>query len=166
MTRDPLGTLAEWQRTFGDVVHLQIWPEHTVVVTDPQLVRELLVTHHDSLVRWELGTGVLGRLHGHNVLIAEGDAWRRKRHALQPVFTPKALLALVPKIAAATTQAFEKWLAWDSNWPVESALISLTMDVIVRLTFSDESGEDAHVAERAPRTISETANAAFYRPVS
>lgn len=63
------------------------------MVTDPQLVRELLVTHHDALVRWERGIRVFGEVHGHSVLIAEGGAWRDKRHALQPGFMPKAAQA-------------------------------------------------------------------------
>lgn len=39
MSRDLLGTLAEWRQAFGDVVHLRLWPEHAIVVADPQLVR-------------------------------------------------------------------------------------------------------------------------------
>ncbi|MFX8297286.1 hypothetical protein ABTL30_19925, partial [Acinetobacter baumannii] len=71
MSRDLLGTLATWQREFGDVVHLRFWPEHEIVVSDPSLARELLVTHHDALVRWERGMHVFAQLHGHSVLIAE-----------------------------------------------------------------------------------------------
>lgn len=166
MSRDLLGTLAEWRQAFGDVVHLRLWPEHAVVVADPQLVRELLVTHHDSLRRWERATRVFAQLHGHSVLIAEGDAWRDKRHALQPSFTPKAVQTFVSTIAAATGNALAQWPAHDRHWPIESALTSLTMDVILRMTFSDEIGEDARDAEKAMRTTSEAADAEFYWPVS
>jgi len=166
MSRDLLGTLADWQQTYGDVVHLRIRPEHTIVVTDPQLVRELLVTHHDALVRWERGTRVFAQLHGHSVLTVEGDAWRYKRHALQPSFNPKAVGAFVPNIAGATGQALADWPAQAANWPVESALTSLTMDVIVQLMFSDQIGEDARLAQNAVRTVSEAANADFYWPAS
>lgn len=55
MSRDLLGTLAQWRVEHGDAIHLRIWPEHQVVVTDPELVRELLVGQHDALVRWEHG---------------------------------------------------------------------------------------------------------------
>lgn len=57
MARDLPGTLAAWRKSHGDVMHLRIWPEHTVVVTDPQLARELLVTRHDALIRWEPAAG-------------------------------------------------------------------------------------------------------------
>ncbi|MBN3787559.1 cytochrome P450 [Burkholderia sp. Ac-20353] len=166
MSRDLLGTLAAWQQTFGDVVHLRMWPEHAVVVTDPQLVRELLVTHHDALVRWERGIRVFAQVHGHSVLIAEGSAWRDKRHALQPGFMPKAVQGFVPTIAATAGHALAHWPAHDSHWPVESALTSLAMDVIVRTMFSDAIGDDTRAAEEAVRTVSAAANAEFYQPAS
>src|SRR4051812_13194835 len=53
MSRNLLGALSEWKQSHGDVVHLRIWPEHQIVLTDPTLVRELLVNHHDALIRWE-----------------------------------------------------------------------------------------------------------------
>lgn len=166
MSRDLVGTLAGWRQTYGDVVHLRMWPEHAVVVTDPQLVRELLVTHHDALVRWERGIRVFGEVHGHSVLIAEGGAWRDKRHALQPGFMPKAVQGFVPTIAAAAGHALAQWPAHDPRWPIESALTSLAMDVIVRTMFSDAIGDDTRDAEAAVRTVSAAANAEFYQPWS
>ncbi len=166
MSRDLTGALAGWQRAHGDVVHLRMWPEHAVVVTDPALVRELLVTHHDALVRWERGIRVFSQVHGHSVLVAEGDAWRDKRHALQPNFMPKPVQAFVPAIAATVGQALARWPAHDAHWPIESALTSLAMDVIMRTMFSDALGADARVAEDAVRTVGAAANAEFYQPAS
>ncbi|KVF78550.1 cytochrome P450 [Burkholderia sp. FL-7-2-10-S1-D7] len=166
MSRDLPGALAGWQRTHGDVVHLRMWPEHAVVVTDPALVRELLVTHHDALVRWERGIRVFSQVHGHSVLVAEGDAWRDKRHALQPNFMPKPVQAFVPSIAATAGHALAQWPAHDARWPIESALTSLAMDVIMRTMFSNAIGADARAAEEAVRTVSAAANAEFYQPAS
>lgn len=164
MSRDLLGALGGWQQAFGDVVHLRMWPEHAVAVTDPQLVRELLVTHHDAVARWERGIRVFSQVHGHSVLIAEGDAWRGKRHALQPGFMPKPVQSFAPTIASTAGHALAQWPAHDPHWPIESALTSLAMDVIVRTMFSDVIGDDARAAEQAVRTVSAAANAAFYQP--
>lgn len=169
MSRDMLGTLAGWQREFGDVVHLRIWPEHEVVVADPQLARELLVTHHESLVRWERGMQVFAQLEGQGVFIAEGEAWRTKRHALLPAFTPKAVQAFVPTIATAAEQALARWPAQSAHWPIEQALTSLAMDVILRMLFSGQGanqGVDARSAEQAVRTAIVVANAELYWPAS
>jgi cytochrome P450 len=166
MSRDLLGSLAGWQREFGDVVHLRIWPEHEVMLTDPQLARELLLTHHESLVRWERGARVFGKLQGNGVLVAEGEAWRRKRHALQPAFSAASVHAFVPAIAAAADQALARWPAEAGDWPIESALTALAMDVILRMLFSSEVGEDARRAEDAVQTVVAAANASMYWPAT
>ncbi|MFJ1209165.1 cytochrome P450 [Burkholderia pyrrocinia] len=166
MSRDLIGTLSGWQREYGDVVHLRMWPEHAVVVTDPALVRELLVTQHDAFGRWERAIRVFAQVHGHSVLVAEGDAWRDKRHALQPNFMPKPVQAFVPAIAATAGHALAQWPARDPDWPIESALTSLAMDVIMRTMFSDTIGDDARAAEEAVRAVSAAADAEFYQPAS
>ena len=162
MSRDLLGSLDEWRQRYGDMVHLRIWPEHQIVVTEPQLVRELLVNHHDSLIRWERGIQVMSQLHGKSVLTAEGKLWRSRRHALQPSFSPKGVQSLVPVIAAAAEKAFSQWHAADEAWPIESAFTSLGMEVIVRLMFSSEIDADAHLAARAVHVIAVAGNAELY----
>lgn len=166
MSGDLLGTLSEWQATYGDVVHLRIWPEHQVVLTDPQLVRELLTRHHDALIRWERGIQVFSRMHGRSVFIAEGQEWRTKRRALQPSFSARNVQALVPTIAAATAEALARWPADEADWPIESAFTSLAMDVILRTMFSGEIGEDARRAEKAVHDLIVEANAELYWPAS
>lgn len=166
MSQDLLGTLAAWQREFGDVVHLGIWPEHQIVVADPQLARELLVSHHDALIRWERGMRVFAQIQGRSVFIAEGENWRRKRHALQPSFQPKAVQSFVPTMVAAAGHALAHWPAGGESCPIESAFTSLTMDVIIRMMFSSEIGDDARMAEDAVHTAMRAANAELYWPAS
>ena len=165
MSRDMLGTLAEWKKQFGDVVHLRIQPSHAIVVADPELVRDLLLTHHDSLVRWERARNVFGQVHGNSVLVAEGEAWRTKRHALQPSFSPKAVQGFMPTIADTVEKTLAHWPARDSHWAIESELTSLTMDVIMRMTFSSGVGSDARIAEEAIRVTSVAVNREFFWPV-
>ncbi|MCE1184201.1 MAG: cytochrome P450, partial [Rhodocyclales bacterium] len=105
MARDLTGTLARWQAEYGDVVHLRIWPEHEVMITRPQLIREVLIQHHDSLIRWERGIEVFAQAHGASAFTSEGDTWARKRQALQPSFSGRAVADLVPAIVAATDRA-------------------------------------------------------------
>jgi cytochrome P450 len=166
MSRNLLGTLDEWRRDYGDLVHLRIWPEHQVLVTDPNLVRELLVTHHDALIRWERGIQVFSQLHGNSVLTSEGEPWRLRRHALQPSFSPKGVQPLVPVISAAAAKAFSQWHAGAEDWPIESAFTSLGMDVILRVMFSTEADADARLAERAVHDTAVAANAEMYWPAS
>lgn len=166
MARDMPAALAAWRQEYGDVVHLRMWPEHQVIVCDPQLARELLVKHHDVLVRWERGIEVFAQVHGSSVLIEEGGPWQAKRQALLPAFTPRAAKDFVPTMTAACARALDGWRADGSVVPVESALTALTMDVIVRMMFSSEIGADARLAEEAVHELGIIANKEMFWPAS
>jgi cytochrome P450 len=165
MARDLPGALAHWRDFHGDVVHLRMWPEHEIVVSDPALVRELLVTHHDAIRRWERGIEIFAYLQGDSVLVAEGSGWTAKRQALQPAFAPKSVKAFVPTIAAAADAAMARWQP-GAAMPVESALTSLAMDVIMRMMFSSEIGDEARAMEAAVHEALVAANAEMFWPAS
>lgn len=165
MARDLPGALAHWRQAHGDVVHLRMWPEHEIVLSDPELVRELLVGQHDAIRRWDRGIAIFAYLQGDSVLVAEGKGWTAKRQALQPAFAPKSVKAFVPTIAAAADAAMASWQP-GAAMPIESALTSLAMDVIQRMMFSSEIGPDARALESVVQEALVAANAEMFWPVS
>jgi len=166
MSSDLLGSLSRWQHAHGDLVHLRIWPEHEVVVSNPTLVRELLVTRHDDLVRWERGIRAFRRVQGQTVLTTEGEAWRAKRQAVQPALSPKALQPFIQTIADAAAHAMDRWPTHHAAWPIESAFTSLAMDLILRLMFTQPAAEDIGAVEAAVHTVLTTTNAEMFWPAS
>ena len=166
MSHNMLDAISEWKQTFGNVFHLRIWPEHFIVLTDPTLARELLVNHHDALIRWERGIHVFAQVHGHSVIIAEGEKWTQKRQVMQSNFTPKALQGTLPSIIGAARDALDSWPAGNDRWPIERALTSLAMDAIIRTMFSSEVGDEARQAEWAVRILGKVVDAEFFSPVN
>ncbi len=166
MSADLLGTLAEWQAAYGDVVHLHLWPEHQIVLTDPLLVHELLGQHHDALVRWERGVRIFAQLEGRGLFTTEGRAWRAKRRALQPSFSAPSVRTLVPTITATVAERLAQWPQCAAQWPIESALSALAMDVILRTMFSSAIGSDARQAEQAVHDLLVAVSAELYWPAS
>jgi cytochrome P450 len=132
------------------------------MVTDPALVRELLVGQHQALIRWEHGIQVLAQLHGSSVLISEGEPWRAKRQALVPLFAPKAMQARVPELAETVDSALATWPSQAEDWPIEEALTALTMDIIMRLVFSLPMGAQGPQAQHSLRILSHAADREFY----
>ncbi len=166
MSKGLLGACADWRRQYGELVHLRIWPEHQIIVTSPQLARELLVDHHDDLIRWERGIRIFSQLHGSSVLTAEDKAWYTKRQALQPGFLPKGVQPMMADIATATAAALAGWRDELDDFPIERAFNALGMDVILRIVFSGASDGDTALAERAVHDTAVAANAEMYWPVS
>ena len=166
MSRDLLAAVREWQQAYGDVVHLRFWPEHQVLVTDPSLVRELLVEHHDQLIRWERGVDLFARLQGRSVLTSEGAPWRRKRQAMQAAFSPKSVQAQTAAMLAVIDRELARWPEAAEAWPVEQGFTRLSLAVIADQLFSADLGEQANAMAEAVHTVSVAANREFYWPVS
>lgn len=162
MSKNMLATLSDWQQQFGNIFHIRVWPEHIVVVCDPALARELLVTHHSKLTRWERGIHVFKQLHGNSVLIAEGEQWAQKRRALQPYFSPKSLCNTHKSIIAVAQNALSTWPTSDPDWGIERALTSVAMDVIMQAMFSHSSSAENQKVEEAVRIASQAANTEFF----
>jgi cytochrome P450 len=98
------------------------------------------------------------------VLVAEGEAWRAKRHALLPAFAAKAVHGFVPAMAHAAADAFAGWRVDEDagDWPIQSALTSLSMDIILRMMFSSAIAGDVRRTEQAVHDALASANAELY----
>ena len=167
MARDYLAFMREQQRLHGDMVHLRLFGIDSVLLFHPEQVREALVQSHEGLIRFERGTQVFSDAHGQSVLVAEGEAWKTKRRALQPGFSPKRVEAFAPLMVAATEDALQAW----PNEPqfeldFEEAMTRLTMDVILRTLFSSRVDAEARAAEQAVHDITVEGNAEMFWPRS
>jgi cytochrome P450 len=171
MKRDPLGFARKQQSLYGDISYLRIWPEHIVQLSDPALVRELLVNNSDSLVRNKRMRDVFSQLHGQSIITAEGSKWKARRQAVQPLFLPRQLGRDMPGIVSTCRYLLDQWPKQETPaWPVQAHLSHLALAVILRTLFSVEpveAGRSAEAAqiEKALRLISEYGNQAFYYPV-
>lgn len=166
LSRDLFGTLERWRDTYGDVVHLRIWPAHQIVVTDPALLRELLVEQHEALTRWPRGMQVFSRLYGHSVFIAEGQAWRNKRLALAPGFSRQAAWDAAPAIVAVAERQLARWPQQHPHWRIDQALTTLAMETIAQLLFSCALDHAAEPTAQAVQTVLAASQAELYWPAS
>jgi cytochrome P450 len=106
----------------------------TLMVTDPELIREMLVEKAESFGRNPITlrthTPVLGES---SVFITEGEDWRWKRRALSSSFRHETLLSFVPEFVAAAARQVERWreLPRDRPVDVDPDMRKTTFEVIV-----------------------------------
>ena len=89
--RDPLAYLTTAAREHGDVVHLRFGPRHFFLLNHPDLIKDVLVTHHRRFTGLAFEAGK--RIIGEGLLSAQGEAHRRQRRLLQPAFHRDVLAA-------------------------------------------------------------------------
>lgn len=163
MARDYLGEAARLHREHGRLVRSRVLRERLLDVFDPAVVRELLVEHHEALIRWERGPEVFAEVMGQSVLVTEGATWQRQRRVLMPAFTPRRVQAY----AELMLDAANAGLSGCGGLQDMGLLFShITMDVILRTLFGTPAGRDTAQAAADVQTLSETGFREMFWPMT
>jgi cytochrome P450 len=146
---------------------LAVWPEgayeedflvreirshRTYYANSPDTVRHVLLDHADNYVKSPLLRQSLRPLIGQGLLISEGALWRRQRHLMAPMFSPRRVLSFVPVMTSATEAMLARWDALPPDRPADIAdhMMQLTLEIIARTMFSDDlSGAIAPLGQAA-----------------
>lgn len=147
-----------------DLVRQQIFNERSVDVFAPELVRQFMLEHADSMLRWERATEVFSELMGQSVLVSEGPTWQRQRRMLMPAFTPKRMAGYGQLMVDATRAVLAGLPA--GRTAMDGLFSHLTMDVILRTLFSAPAGPDTNAAVAAVQTLSQAALQEMFWPMT
>ena len=138
--RDPLAYLVAAARTHGDVVHVRFGPQHFFLLNHPELVKDVLVTHHRRFtgLAFEAGKKIIGE----GLLSAQGDAHRRQRRLVQPAFHRDALAAY----GATMTEHARRWSERhcdDEVVAMRDEMMRLTLGIVGETMFGATDGTAA-----------------------
>jgi len=88
--RDPLAAFLDLRRRHGDIAYARIGPQNVVLLSHPDDIRDVLVTHASRFRK----SRILERaqiLLGQGLLTAEGRHHARQRRLIQPAFYQERL---------------------------------------------------------------------------
>ena len=83
--RDPLEFFSTITREYGDVAYLRLASEQLFVVSDPTVIKDVLVTHNQNFHK-SRGLEKIKILLGEGLLTSEDDFHLRQRRLMQPAF--------------------------------------------------------------------------------
>ena len=131
-----------------------------IYVTDPALIKTIMLDRRDVFVRTLVEKRVLGGVLGNGVLTAEGADWKWQRQIAAPLFRHQDLLGFVPAIVAAAETQVAVWnrLPGGAVAQIDKDMTKVTFDVICATLLP---GGETHVQP----TI-EKANLDFLGPIS
>ena len=133
MRRDRIPFLEEMARDYGDVVPFRIGPQRLVLVSHPDDIRDILVTHQKQFTKGR----ALERskeLLGNGLLTSEGDLHLRQRRLVQPAFHRSRIATYAAQMAEAAGAMREEWrdgAVIDAN----AEMMRLTMVIVARTLF-------------------------------
>lgn len=105
MRRNPMEFFTSVAQRYGGVARIRYGRNnYSYLVSDPELIRELLIEKADKYIK-NVRYGLLQRVLGDGLLLSEGASWKRQKRIVRPAFHPKAVVAQVSE-AAQTVQRF------------------------------------------------------------
>ena len=107
---NPMQTMAKAARQFGGIVRIPIRGKFLYLVSEPELLRELLVTNRDKYMK-NIRYRHIQALVGQGMLLSEAAAWRRQRLITQPDFKPDHVDLQVGWMTEVTDQFLDRWRA-------------------------------------------------------
>lgn len=121
----------------GYAITRGVWPilPKMLLLTDPALVEEVLITRAEKFVRDRFQTRALSSItNRESLFFAEGTDWRWQRRAAAPAFRHESLVALVPTFAQCANDQVEQWrrAGGDHVVDVAPAMSAVTFAIILR----------------------------------
>jgi cytochrome P450 len=145
--RDSLKFLTRAAREYGDVVQFRIGMEQIFLLSHPDLVRDLLVTHHE---RFHKGRALqrAKRLLGEGLLTSEGEFWRRQRRLAQPAFHRQRINSYARVMAEYAAKTSARWRD-GATLDIAGEMMRLTLAVVGKTLFDADVESDADEVGRS-----------------
>lgn len=148
---DRLGFATRMAREYGDVVHIPVTGGDFYALFHPDHVRRVLVDNNQQYVKGEFFQRQLDFL-GTGVLNADGEAWRRQRHAVEPAFHPDRIEGYASFMVEATERMVDSW-SDGAVRNVHGDMMKLTLEIVAKALFDVDLRSAESAVGRALETI-------------
>ena len=138
---DPLGFLSGIARQYGDIAHYRAGRQHVVLLSDPELIREVLAADSRTFVK----SRVMQRtkvLLGEGLLTSEGDFHMRQRRLVQPAFHRERIANYARSMVELAARARERWND-GATVDIQQEMMRLTLAIVARTLFSVDVENEA-----------------------
>jgi cytochrome P450 len=150
-SRDRLGALTRWARTYGDLVSARFGPRSIVFANHPELVEEVLVNQNRKFIKhYRLRNAT--RTLGQGLLVSEGEFWRGQRKLAQPAFHRERIAGYARLMVEFTERMLRGWVAGEAR-DVQDDMMRLTLEIVAKTLFDAEISSDSAQVRVAMETL-------------
>jgi len=139
--RHALKFLCHVNQTYGDVASFRLGPERVVLVTHPDAIRDVLVTHHRAFIKARRGD-VSKQFLGEGLLNSEGDVHQRQRRLVQPAFYRQRVAQYAAVMTAYGTRVCQQWQAGETL-DMAQAMARVTLAIAGKTLFNVDIDAEA-----------------------
>ena len=146
-------TMEQWSRQYGSLYRFHLPGASMLVVTDPELIAQLLRARPDTFRRPSVTAAVAEEMGGiPGVFEAEGEAWRNQRKMVMQAFAPHAVKSYFPTLIQVAQRLRRRWeaaAAAGRSIDLGAELRLYTVDIVAGLAF----GTDVNTIEKGDNAI-------------
>jgi len=139
--RDTPEFLARTAREFGDVAYFTLGPQPVYLVSHPDDIKDVLVTHNKNFMKGR-GLQRAKRLLGEGLLTSEGEFHTRQRRLAQPAFHRQRIAAYADTMVECASRAHERWHEGETI-DLSAEMMKLTLAVVGRTLFEADVESEA-----------------------
>ncbi len=136
-----LGFLEQTARQYGPISYFRLIRQHTYLLDDADLIKEVLVTQQHQFAR-DFGATILKELIGDGLITREEPLHRERRRVLQPAFHRDQVASYVDIIVGESARALNAWRG-RASVDVGEEMRLLTLSIIGSSLFGPEFRESA-----------------------
>ena len=125
----------------NDFGEARLFFRNFVLVNEPDYIQHILVTNRQNYVKGRLARQILEWALGNNLLISEGDFWRRQRRIMNPAFHHQHLAQAAHVMVRRARQRVERWRTpceRGERLDIAHEMMSLTMEIVAEALFSSD----------------------------
>jgi cytochrome P450 len=141
LSRGPLAFFSRVAREYGDVARVQLGPLKRCLVSDPELVGEILVTNAKLYTKDAFNRDLRAVL-GNGLLTSDGDFWKRQRRLAQPPFHAKRVAGYAATFVERTSHAVRQWKD-GQVLDVHEEMMHITLEIVGKTLFGADVADTA-----------------------
>ncbi|RUP11287.1 cytochrome P450 [Hyphomicrobium sp.] len=131
-------------QTYGPVASFRVGRWRVFLVSDPELIQQVLVTDARHYIK-HFGARTFKPILGNGLVTSEGDFWLSQRRMMQPSFLKALVLSYAPIMAELTAAMLAQW-APGKAVDLEFEFSGLTSAIALKTLFGlDDHGDRAKV---------------------
>lgn len=133
---DALRLLQGMYRRYGDVVQFHLGSERVFMVSNPDYIREILVTNHKNFIKGR-GLQRARKFLGNGLLTSEGEFHKRQRRLSQPAFHRERIATYARVMAQYAAEMRDEWHPGEQH-DIAKEMMRLTLRVVAKTLFDAE----------------------------
>jgi len=150
--KDPLKLFHSLATTYGPIVSVTLFGIPFMVVSDPEYIREILVTKAERFPKSDRDLAIMGPALGFGLLTTNGAQHRTYRKLAQPAFHAKRIVTYADTMVNLADAMTATWRDGETR-DINADMLHVTMSIVAKTLFDADRGNMAGAAQQIGEAI-------------